>query len=50
MREDDHRGGGIDIKVEELNGGADEEATTTLLRELTGAVSCACRVWWLWLA
>jgi hypothetical protein len=24
MREDDDRGGGIDIKVEELNGGANE--------------------------
>lgn len=40
MREHDDRGGGVNIEVEELNGGADGEATTALLRELTGAEAC----------
>lgn len=40
MREDDDRGSGIDVEVENSMAVPMSEATTTLLRELTGAVSC----------
>jgi hypothetical protein len=39
MRKDNDRSGGVNIKVEELNGLPISDATTTLLRELTGTCS-----------
>jgi hypothetical protein len=50
MREDDDRGGGINIKSKNSMAVPISEATTTLLREFTGTFSVLSRVLWLLLA